>query len=95
MSYRREETEIETTVLVIRNKRVETPLIYCDECEGLSMFLSVDLARQILMSDEPFFEASAGAFNVHWHQHSEDTPMICAASLARIIEVSRGDTWRK
>jgi len=94
MSYRRQETEIETTVLVIKNICVETPLIYCNECEDLSMFLSVDLARQILMTEEPLFETSAGP-NVHWHQHSKDTRLVCAASLARIIGRSQTENWRE
>ena len=95
MPYRREESETQTTVLVIRNRSVETPLIYCDECEGLSMFLSIEIARQVLMSNEPLFKPSAGPFNVHWHLRSEDTQMVCAASLARIIESSQIENWRK
>jgi hypothetical protein len=95
MSYRREETEIETTVLVIKNKRVGIPLIYCEQCEGRSMFLSVDLAYQVLKTDELLFDALTRSGNVHWHLGSENTRMICTASLARIIDFSRRDNQRK
>jgi hypothetical protein len=92
MSYRREETEIETTVLVIKNKRAGIPLIYCEQCEGLSIFLSVDLACQILKMDELLFEGLTRSQRVHWHGRSKDTRMVCTASLARIIEGSRSDS---